>query len=74
MGITGKGWGPGIAKDANGNQRAITGKGYNARKAKTPTGAMGNNDYATNFVDFLDEAPKDQPWCFWCGMTEPHRD
>ena len=74
MGITGKGWGPGIANDANGKQRAITGKGYNARKAKPPTGAMGNNDYAANFVDFLDDAPKDKPWCFWCGMAEPHRD
>jgi N-sulfoglucosamine sulfohydrolase len=73
MGITGKGWGPGIAKDANGNQRAITGKNYNSRKAKPPTNEMGNNDYAANFVDFLDAAPQDKPWCFWCGMTEPHR-
>ncbi|MEQ1830502.1 MAG: sulfatase, partial [Pirellula sp.] len=73
MGITGKGWGPGIANDANGKQRQITGKPYNARKAKPPTDAMGNNDYASNFVDFLSEAPKDKPWCFWYGSTEPHR-
>ena len=73
MGITGKGWGPGIAKDVNGNQRAITGKEYNARKAKPPTNEMGKNDYAANFVDFLDDAPNGRPWCFWCGMTEPHR-
>jgi len=73
MGITGKGWGPGIAKDANGNQRAITGKGYNARKAKPPTGEMVNNDYTANFVDFLEDSPKGKSWCFWCGMNEPHR-
>jgi hypothetical protein len=34
---------------------------------------MGNNDYASNFKDFLDAAPKNAPWCFWFGCTEPHR-
>ncbi len=73
MGITGKGWGPGIANDAKGKPRLITGKPYNKQKAKPPTPDMGNNDYAANFVDFLDAAPKDGPWCFWYGCTEPHR-
>lgn len=73
MGITGKGWGPGIANDAKGKPRLITGKPYNKHKAKPPTSAIGNNDYAANFVDFLDAAPKDGPWCFWYGCTEPHR-
>ena len=73
MGITGKGWGPGIANAANGQPRLITGKAFNQRKAEPPTKAMGNNDYAENFKDFLDAAPKDAPWCFWYGCTEPHR-
>ena len=73
MGITGKGWGPGLANDADGKPRRITGRPFNQRQAKPPTAAMGNNDYAANFIDFLDAAPKNAPWCFWYGCTEPHR-
>lgn len=73
MGITGKGWGPGIANDASGRPRAITGQRFDQRKAEPPAKAMGNTDYAANFKDFLDAAPKDAPWCFWYGSTEPHR-
>ncbi len=73
MGITGKGWGPGIANDASGKPRLITGKRFDQRKSAPPANAMGNTDYAANFKDFLDAAPKDAPWCFWYGSTEPHR-
>jgi N-sulfoglucosamine sulfohydrolase len=73
MGITGKGWGPGIANDASGKPRQITGQPFNQRKAKPPATGMGNNDYAANLIDFLDAAPKDAPWCFWYGCIEPHR-
>lgn len=73
MGITGKGWGPGIAKDVNGQRRRITGQPFSRRKAKPPTKAISQNDYAGNFVDFLDAAPAQKPWCFWYGATEPHR-
>ncbi|HCN31311.1 MAG TPA: heparan N-sulfatase [Verrucomicrobiales bacterium] len=73
MGITGKGWGPGIANDKDGRPRLITGRPFNKRKAPPPATAMGNNDYAANFQDFLHAAPKDAPWCFWYGCTEPHR-
>ena len=73
MGITGKGWGPGIANDANGKPRLITGKPFNKHKAPSPTRSMSNNDYAANFADFLDAAPAGTPWCFWCGTAEPHR-
>jgi N-sulfoglucosamine sulfohydrolase len=73
MGITGKGWGPGIANNAQGMPRAITGKAFDSRKAKPPTNSISNNDYAANFVDFLDAAPEHAPWCFWYGATEPHR-
>ncbi len=73
MGITGKGWGPGVANDEQGNTRAITGKAFNDRKLKPPTQSISNNDYAANFIDFLDAAPEGKPWCFWYGSTEPHR-
>jgi N-sulfoglucosamine sulfohydrolase len=73
VGITGKGWGPGIANDADGNPRRITGVPYNRHKATPPARAISNNDYAANFAEFLDAAPQDAPWCFWYGATEPHR-
>ncbi|MCO8120697.1 sulfatase [Stieleria sp. TO1_6] len=72
-GYTGKGWGPGIANDANGNQRAITGKAYSRKKAQPPAKKISNNDYAGNFESFLADVPADQPWVFWYGTTEPHR-
>ena len=68
-----KGWGPGSAKDASGKPRQLTGRAFNARKAKPPTSEISNNDYAGNFSDFLAAAPTNQPWCFWYGAVEPHR-
>jgi arylsulfatase A-like enzyme len=73
VGYTTKGWGPGVAKDAAGNPRQMTGKPFNARKAKPPASGIGNSNYAANFDDFLDAAPTDRPWCFWYGAIEPHR-
>lgn len=72
-GYTTKGWGPGVATNFNGTPRAMTGKPFNARKAKPPTPQIGGNDYAANFGSFLDIAPKDKPWVFWYGAVEPHR-
>ncbi len=68
-----KGWGPGVANDASGKPRQMTGIPFNKRKAEPPTKEISNNDYAANFNDFLDAAPKDKPWCFWYGSIEPHR-
>ena len=73
MGITGKGWAPGVAKDASGKNRRITGIPYGKRKLKPATSGIAATDYAANFNDFLDAAPKDGPWCFWYGSIEPHR-
>jgi arylsulfatase A-like enzyme len=73
MGVTGKGWAPGIAHDTNGKPRLITGRPFNQRQAPPPTRAISHNDYAANFKDFLEAAPQDTPWCFWYGATEPHR-
>lgn len=73
MGFTGKGWGPGIANDAAGKPRLITGKPCQARRAAPPASGVSNIDYAANFHDFLDAAPEATPWCFWYGCYEPHR-
>lgn len=73
VGYTGKGWGPGIAKTADGSPRRMTGRPFNRRTAKPPARGISNNDYAANFADFLDAVPQDQAWCFWYGATEPHR-
>lgn len=73
VGVTGKGWGPGVARDANGRPRQVAGKPFGKRTAPSPAKGISNNDYAGNFADFLTESPKGQPWCFWYGSLEPHR-
>jgi N-sulfoglucosamine sulfohydrolase len=73
VGYTGKGWGPGIARDDKGNLRQLTGQPFSRSKATPPAKAISNNDYATNFIEFLKQAPRNQPWSFWFGTTEPHR-
>lgn len=73
VGHTAKGWAPGVATNALGQPRDLTGKAFNARSAPPPASGIGPNDYAANFTDFLSAAPKDKPWCFWYGALEPHR-
>ncbi len=73
VGHTAKGWGPGVANDASGNPRRMTGTPFNKRKAVPPTQEISQNDYAANFEDFLNASPAGQPWCFWYGALEPHR-
>ncbi|MCX7046985.1 MAG: sulfatase, partial [Candidatus Sumerlaeota bacterium] len=73
VGMTQKGWAPGVAKDANSKQRQMVGQPFNKRVAEPPANGISKNDYAGNFEDFLDAAPKDKPWCFWYGAVEPHR-
>ena len=73
VGYTQKGWGPGLATNLDGKPRLMTGRAFNARKARPPTRGISNNDYAANFADFLDAMPANMPWCFWYGAIEPHR-
>lgn len=73
VGKTGKGWGPGVARDTAGRPRQMAGKPYDRRRTRPPAGAISSIDYAANFSDFLDEVPREQPWCFWYGGYEPHR-
>ncbi len=72
-GLTAKGWAPGVANDANGKPRLMAGKPFNKRKTDPPASGIDANDYAANFADFLDAAPKGRPWSFWYGALEPHR-
>ncbi len=71
-GLTGKGWGPGDYK-STGWKNNPAGPSFDARKAKPPYSGISNNDYAANFADFLGQRPKEKPFCFWLGGTEPHR-
>ncbi|MGE0760643.1 MAG: sulfatase [Pirellulaceae bacterium] len=73
VGFTTKGWGPGVAQDAQGRPRQMTGKAFNQRRLKPSTPGIGNADYAGNFADFLAAVPDGRPWCFWYGAIEPHR-
>jgi len=73
VGHTAKGWAPGVATNAAGKPRQMTGQAFNTRTAKPPATGIGPNDYAANFAEFLNAAPKDKPWCFWYGAIEPHR-
>jgi arylsulfatase A-like enzyme len=72
-GMTGKGWGPGVANDANGRPRQMTGRPFNGAKSPPPASGIAPNDYAANFETFLGTVPKGQPWSFWYGALEPHR-
>lgn len=73
VGYTAKGWGPGVANDAQGKPRQMTGKPFNEHKLTPPAKGIHAGDYAANFAAFIEAAPKGQPWCFWYGGLEPHR-
>ena len=60
VGHTGKGWGPGDARKL----------GWPENPAGPKFGGKG---YAGAFEKFLSERPKDQPFCFWFGSSDPHR-
>jgi len=72
-GMTGKGWAPGVATNALGQPRQMTGRPFQKRKSPPPTRAISPDDYAANFKDFLDAVPQGRPWFFWYGGREPHR-
>ncbi len=73
VGMTAKGWSPGIALDVAGSPRDLAGRPFNSHSAKPPTSGILPIDYAASFSDFLKEAPTGHPWCFWYGSGEPHR-
>lgn len=69
VGMTGKGWGPGKAKE-----RSLVGKEYIDHKVKDrPANQISTTDYTKNFEQFLNEHDKSKPFAFWLGCYEPHR-
>ena len=73
VGLTGKGWGPGDFQTAAQRTRNPAGPGFNSLTQQVPASGIGRNDYPGNFAEFLKARPKDKPFCFWMGFTEPHR-
>lgn len=61
-GYTGKGWGPGNWKISNRNENPA-GPIYGTKK--------GN--YSQAFKNFIKAKPKDKPFAFWFGSSDPHR-
>jgi N-sulfoglucosamine sulfohydrolase len=73
VGMTGKGWSPGVANDASGKPRQMTGQTFDQHTSPPTARGISPKDYAANFVAFLNAAPANAPWCFWYGGHEPHR-
>jgi N-sulfoglucosamine sulfohydrolase len=73
VGKTGKGWAPGVAVDAEGKRRQMTGQPFDRHRTPPPAKHISANDYAANFRDFINKKPVLEPWAFWYGSTEPHR-
>lgn len=73
-GYTGKGWDPGNFKDA-GWKRNPAGYEFNRIKVSSkPSKEISNIDYAGNLKEFLSQKKDDQPFFFWFGSNEPHRE
>jgi len=73
-GFTGKDWGPGDPGTIDGKPRRLTGPDYSQIKTKPPTPNISPIDYAANLAEFLAKKPTGQPFCFWYGAKEPHRE
>ena len=73
IGHTGKGWSPGRL-EPSGRTINPAGPKVEGKKLSAPAKGMSAMDYAGNFADFLSQVSTDQPFCFWLGTHEPHRD
>ena len=72
VGYTGKGWSPGRL-EPGGRKTNPAGARFDRRNLKPLFKGIRATDYAGNFEDFLKQVPKDEPFCFWLGTSEPHR-
>ena len=73
VGKTAKGWSPGVALDAAGKERQLTGTPFDERSLTPPAAGISRTDYAGNFEDFMAAKPEGEPWAFWYGGRKPHR-
>lgn len=72
VGYTGKGYAPGEALKEDGSKRELLIRDFSTYKTTPPTKEISNNDYASNFAEFLNQS-NEKPWAFWLGFIEPHR-
>ncbi|TWT84302.1 Arylsulfatase [Planctomycetes bacterium CA13] len=70
IGNTGKAYAP-RTKNTPGAYDAPIGKPFNEKSVSAPKG-ISRNDYASNFVTFLEQVPEESPFFFWVGISEPH--
>ena len=73
VGYTGKPWYPGNWWDS-GWSRNPAGDEYNEASLEPPHREMSPIDYTENFHKFLANRKPGQPFCFWYGAKEPHRE
>ncbi len=74
IGYTGKPWGPGNWEQA-GWTRNPAGPEYNEiAYDQPPRKGIRNLNYAANFEAFLNEKSDHEPFFFWYGASEPHRE
>lgn len=73
VGNTGKAWSPGEPGMKNGKPRELIGRRFNNKKLKPITEGISDIDYAANFEAFLAAKCDDEPFFFWYGSLEPHR-
>ena len=73
VGYTGKGWAPGDPYYL-GLERDPLIKEYNEHREGRIASGITDNNYSANFEEFLKERDTGQPFFFWFGAREPHRD
>ena len=72
IGATGKLWGPGNW-EVDGWEGNPAGPEWSHLERTPPAEHIRTTDYAANFHEFLAQRPKDRPFAFWYGASEPHR-
>jgi uncharacterized sulfatase len=72
IGATGKLWGPGNWR-IDGWTRNPAGPAWSSLEHEPPAAHVRRTDYAANFAAFLEQRPRDRPFAFWYGSSEPHR-
>lgn len=73
VGYTGKGWAPGNWSFLGLEENPFVNE-YNLRLETQIAYGIDARNYTANFKDFLNDRPKDAPFFFWFGSTEPHRE
>jgi N-sulfoglucosamine sulfohydrolase len=74
VGYTGKGWAPGTL-EPGGRTQNPAGEHFNVESdTALPATGISKVNYSLSFSKFLANRKKGQPFCFWYGAHEPHRE